>query len=108
MVDATTECPYRGVVNYEWDLAKARGNRRKHGIDFRDTIAALDDPRRLEEIDDRLAYGEERIMVIGMAAARVLFVVVTNRGEETCRLISARKATRHEEDRYYAGDSDAW
>lgn len=95
-------------MNYEWDPAKARENRRKHGIDFRDAIAALDDPRRLEEIDYRIAYGEERTMVIGMAAARVLFVAVTNRGEDTCRLISARKATRHEEDRYYAGDSDAW
>lgn len=95
-------------MSYEWDPAKARGNRQKPGIDFRDAIAALDDPRRLEEIDDRLAYGEERTIVIGMAAARVLFVVVTNRGEDTCRLISARKATRHEEDRYYASDSDAW
>ena len=34
--------------------------------------------------------------------------VVTLRGEDTCRIISARKATRHEQDRYYAGDRETW
>jgi uncharacterized DUF497 family protein len=35
------------------DAAKATENLRKHGIDFRDSIAALEDPNRLEEIDSR-------------------------------------------------------
>ena len=38
----------------------------------------------------------------------VLFVVTTLRSERTCRIISARRATRHEQDRYYAGDREAW
>src|SRR5882724_4477866 len=29
--------------------------------------------------------------------------VITLRGEDSCRIISARKATRREQDRYYAG-----
>ncbi len=45
---------------------------------------------------------------IGMAHNKVLFVVVTLPGEDTCRIISARKATRHEQDRYYAGDRETW
>lgn len=95
-------------MNYEWDPAKAAENRRKHGVDFPDAIPALEDPRRLEYIDDRFDYGEERTQVIGMAIGRVLFVVTTSRGDETCRIISARRATRHEEDRYYASEGEAW
>lgn len=96
------------MVEYEWDAAKAAENRRRHGIDFLDSIAAIEDPDRLEEIDTRLEYGEERMQTIGMAIGNVLFVVTTWRGDRTCRIISARKATRNEQDRYYAGDREAW
>jgi uncharacterized DUF497 family protein len=89
----------------QWQAAL---NLRKHGVDFADAIAALEDPNRLEEIDTRFIYDEERIQVIGMADRKVLFVIVTLRGEDACRILSARKATRHEQDRYYAGDRETW
>jgi uncharacterized DUF497 family protein len=73
-----------------------------------DAIRALEDPNRLEDIDIRFAYGEERIQVIGTANRRILFVVVAMRGEDVCRIISARKADRREQDRYYAGDRETW
>ena len=95
-------------MNYEWDPAKASENRRKHGVDFVDAIQALEDPTRLEEVDDRRDYGEERMIVVGLAHTRVLFVVTTTRGEETCRIISARKATRDEQDQYYSAHSETW
>ena len=95
-------------MDYEWDAAKAAENRRKHGIDFLDSIAAIEDPNRLEEIDPRSEYEEERIRIIGMAVGSILFVVTTQRDDRTCRIISARRATRHEQDRYYAGDPEAW
>jgi uncharacterized protein len=95
-------------VEYEWDNSKAAVNLSKHGVDFLDAIAALQDPNRVEEIDLRFEYGEERIEVIGMARGKVLFVIVTTRGEDTCRIISARRATRHEQDRYYAGNRETW
>ena len=95
-------------VQYEWETSKAVENVRKHGVDFADAIAVLEDPNRLEEIDDRFVYGEERIRVIGMTREKVLFVVATLPGEDTCRIISARRATRDEQDRYYAGDHEAW
>jgi uncharacterized DUF497 family protein len=95
-------------VQYEWDNGKAADNLRKHGVDFADAIAALEDPNRVEEIDTRFVYGEERIQVIGMAHSDVLFVIVTLRSEDICRILSARRATRHEQDRYYAGDRETW
>ena len=95
-------------VQYEWDNGKAAENLRKHGVDFADAIVTLEDANRLEEIDARFEYGEDRIQVVGMARSGVLFVIVTLCDEETCRIISARKATRHEQDRYYAGDGESW
>jgi uncharacterized DUF497 family protein len=95
-------------VPYEWDSQKAAENLRKHGVDFEDAIEALEDPNRIEEIDDRYSYPEERTQVIGMARDSVLFVVVTIPDEDTSRIISARKATPHEQDRYYAGDRETW
>ena len=95
-------------VQYEWDQGKAAENLRKHGVDFTDAIAALEDANRMEDIDARPEYREERIQVIGMARGNVLLVIVTLRDENSCRIISARKATRHEQDRYYAGDRESW
>ena len=95
-------------VRYEWDDGKAAENLRKHGVDFADSIAVLEDINRLEEIDTRFEYGEERVQVIGLARGDVLFVSATLREEDTYRIISARKATRHEQDRYYAGDGETW
>lgn len=95
-------------MNYEWDKSKADVNLRLHGVDFVDAIPAVEDPNRLEELDDRYDYGEERLIVIGLSKRRVLFVVLTQRSENVCRIISARKATKNEEDRYYAGDRETW
>jgi uncharacterized DUF497 family protein len=95
-------------VQYEWDNGKAAENLHKHGVDFADAIAAVEDANRLEEIDTRFEYSEERIQVIGTARGDILVVIVTLRGEDSCRIISARKATRHEQDRYYAGDRETW
>ena len=78
-------------MQYEWDNGKAAENLRKHGVDFTDAIAALEDANRLEEIDTRFPYGEERVQVIGTARSNVLFVIVTLRDEDGCRIISARK-----------------
>jgi uncharacterized protein len=75
-------------------------------VDFADAIAAIEGANRLEEIDSRFEYGEERLQIIGMTRGNVLFVIVALRGEDSCRIISARKATRHEQDRYYAGDRE--
>jgi hypothetical protein len=91
-------------VDYEWDRAKAAANRRKHGIDFRDAIAVLEDPNRLETVDIRYDYGEPRVQVIGTTRGRLLFVVIAEIAEDVCRIISARKATRDEQERYHSSD----
>ena len=71
-------------VRYEWDNGKVAENLRKHGVDFADAIAALEDANRLEEIDT-FDYGEERVQVVGMARTEVLFVIVALRDEGACK-----------------------
>ena len=54
-------------VQYEWENGKAAANLRKHGVDFADAIAALEDTSRVEDIDTGFVYDDERIQIIGMA-----------------------------------------
>jgi len=61
---------------------------------------ALRDPFAVEWIDDREDYAEERINLLGMGESVILHVTYTERGEQN-RIISARRATRHEQDHYY-------
>jgi uncharacterized protein len=61
--------------------------------------AVFDDPHAIIEIADD-DDGEARDAVIGMATGNVLFVVSTDRSDRI-PIISARKANRHEQDRYY-------
>lgn len=95
-------------MQYEWDNGKAAENLRKHGVEFMDAIAAIEDTHRQEDVDTRFEYGEERIQIIGMARRGVLFVIVTLRDKDVCRIISARKASRHEQNRYYADNRETW
>ena len=86
---------------FEWDEEKDRINQAKHGVSFDYAVQVFLDPNRLEQIDERFDYAEERVAVIGMVSFDVLFVVVTERNNDLVRLISARRATRQEEKRYF-------
>ena len=84
---------------FEWDEDKAQHNLNKHGIAFVGALAVFEDPQRIERLDLRWDYGEERVQVIGRSKGRVLFVVYTRRGD-VIRLISARRANRNERKAY--------
>ena len=46
---------------FEWDIRKAQTNCRDHGVTFEQGAKAIADPFAVEWIDDRDAYGEERV-----------------------------------------------
>ncbi len=59
-------------------------------------------PERREGVfSDPFALTEERWRIIGLTQAGVLFVVFTERSGGVIRFISARRATRHEQNRYH-------
>jgi uncharacterized protein len=86
--------------NFEWRDKKAAKNLREHGIAFDKAVKVFADPFAVEWIDEREAYGEERCILLGMCEGVILHVTYTERGERI-RIISARRAERHEQDNYY-------
>ena len=88
------------MYDFEWDESKNSINRSKHKVDFTDAMKVFFDEKRVTRVDSRVDYGEERYQVIGMTQQRILFVVYTERTENTIRIISARKATAKEKQYY--------
>jgi uncharacterized DUF497 family protein len=86
----------------EWDGDKADQNARKHGITFEEAATVFSDPLGLIIEDER---HPENARIIGESlAARILLVVFIERHHDVVRLISARRATRHERRRYEEGE----
>ena len=90
------------MPKFEWDPAKAASNPKKHrGVTFEDAIHVFDDDLALDEVDPD--PDEDRRKIIGMVAGRVLVVIYTEPGDDCIRIISARKATKHEVEAYDQG-----
>lgn len=88
-------------MTFEWDENKNALNKKNHdGISFEYASRVFADSKRIEFSDLEHSFEEERVNVIG-CVERVLFVVYTERGEDNIRLISARRATKKEEEKYY-------
>lgn len=87
-----------GVV-FVWDVAKAVRNVHKHGVTFEQAAEAFFDPfLRVVEAD---RDGEPRDALIGYdAQGRLLFVIHVLVGDESIRIVSARKATSRERQTY--------
>lgn len=84
---------------FEWDKRKKQINLKKHGLDFADAHKVFEQPM-LVNLDDREDYGEERWVGIGLADTRVVVIVFAEPGEDTIRVISFRKATNYERQKY--------
>ena len=86
-------------MRFEWGETKRRSNIRDHGIDFAD-LGPLFDGITVTILDDRFDYGEERFVTLGLING-VTLVVAHTENDEVIRIISARKATRNEEKKYF-------
>jgi len=88
----------------EWDDNKAEINYKKHGIRFRVAARIFLDNDRIDYYDEIHSENEERWKVIGKVRD-ILAVIYTERGEKY-RIISARYATKEEEEEYYGQYQD--
>jgi len=89
-------------MTFSWDDREERENRRKHGVSFKEAAAVFADANaRLRHDPDR-SQDEDRSILLGFRAKlRLLVVAHACRQDETeVRIISARKATRKERNRY--------
>lgn len=85
-------------MRFEWDEEKNRENILKHGLDFADAGEIFDAPM-LTNLDSRQDYGEERWVGVGFLKNFVVVVVYTE-SDDLIRVISLRKALRHERARF--------
>lgn len=87
------------MINY--DPTKRETNLIKHGIDLLDCPATFDYPM-LTQPDNRIMYGEERLISLCWLEGRVVCMVwVDNDDEYGPRFISCREAQRHEQSVYF-------
>ena len=87
------------TLRLEWSKSKANDNLAKHGVSFELAKIVFKDPFAVEFLDDRQDYGEERFVIIGKAERQIFYVAYTER-KDAIRIISARKATKNEEETY--------
>jgi uncharacterized protein len=79
---------------FEWDEAKNRANKVKHGIPFESVRSCFDGPM-LVGADSRFDYGEARWLAIALLDLVPVVIAYTER-RGRIRIISARKANRNE------------
>lgn len=91
-------------MQFEWDEAKRQSNLDKHGLDFVD-VEQVFDGETVTILDDRFDYGEERFITFGLLIDRVVAIVHTET-DVVIRIISMRKATKHEESNYFKAITD--
>jgi hypothetical protein len=92
-------------IKFDWDKRKASLNKKKHGVSFEEAVTIFYDDNALEFFDPDHSESEDRFIMLGMSfAARMLVVCHCVREEGSLiRIISARKATKHEAKNYQEG-----
>jgi uncharacterized DUF497 family protein len=87
-------------LDFEWDADKANMNAEKHRVSFEEAATVFDDPMFITFIDSEHSMGEERYITIGMSRRGRLLVLAHADRKDRIRIISARRATRREEQFY--------
>ena len=88
-----------GDLKFVWDFEKARKNFIKHKVRFEIAARVFLDENNFDEYDELHSEEEDRYKIIGKVD-EILVVIYTEREDRT-RIISARYATKREENEYY-------
>lgn len=94
-------------ARFEWHVKKAASNLRDHKVSFELARLAFDDSRARDEFLADDSHFEERRKLCGLARDSLIVVVYTERegndGKIRTRIVSARKANKHEQAGYIEG-----
>ena len=83
-------------MRFRFDPAKRAANLKKHGLDLADARQVIESGQTVTFEDKRFDYSEERFVTLG-PLGDTLVAVVTTETEDPIRIISMRKADRHEQ-----------
>ena len=87
-------------MRFTFDPAKQSSSIKKHGYDLADVQKLIESRRTLTFEDNRFDYGEARFVTMGLLSD-VVVVIVTTETESEIRVISMRKADKHEQKIYF-------
>lgn len=92
-------------ISFEWNCEKNKSNIKKHGISFEEAVSVFEDESAILFDDPEHSVLEDRFLLLGMSgSAKICIVCHCYKTSDTViRIISARKATKKEEDRYVKG-----
>ena len=92
-------------IRFDWDKEKSKLNRRKHGISFEEAQTVFYDENAIEFFDPDHSDKEDRFIMLGLSFKLRLLVVChcVRETQSVIRIISARRATRHEAESYRRG-----
>lgn len=90
-------------IKFEWDARKASANEKKHGVSFDQARTVFFDENAKLIDDPDHSTDEERFVLLGLSSSlKVLLVCHCYRQDgNVIRIISARKASRHESKQYH-------
>lgn len=91
-------------MKVEWDSIKAAANFAKHGVPFKDAVD-FDWEEAVVRLDRRKDYGENRLIAMSTIRGRLHVLVYAIRGDNL-RLISLRKANEREYKDYEKAKED--
>ncbi|MFM9942728.1 MAG: BrnT family toxin [Hyphomicrobiaceae bacterium] len=87
---------------FEWDDNKAATNVREHGVTFWLARSAFLEPYWWEELDpDPDEERFNRLCAVLVDEQEVVLSITYTERQQRIRIISARKATRHEQNTYF-------
>jgi uncharacterized DUF497 family protein len=101
LLDYTHMYTHIDVMRYTYDAKKRVANLKKHGYDFKHASLVIESTATVTFEDRRFDYDEQRFITLGMLRTEVVVITTTER-EEEIRVISMRKAERHEKEIYYS------
>ena len=82
---------------FEWGESKNASNQKKHGVSFDEAKTIFTDPIARLIADPDNSDDEDRFVLLGTSISSKLLVVChCIRSNDSIRIISARKAERHE------------
>lgn len=93
------------MILFDWNYCKNETNKKKHGISFEEAKTAFFDERAVVFDDPEHSEKEDRFLLLGMSENANLCIVCHcyRESDTVIRLISARKATKKESERYARG-----
>jgi uncharacterized protein len=87
-------------VHYSFDPAKRSANLKKHGFDLTAARSVIESGNAVTFEDKRFEYDEERFVTLGLYQESVVVIVTAESGDDV-RVISMRKADKHEQKIYF-------